>query len=287
LDTLLSLAFGVLFLLISLIVNLAFPAAQESMVVRVTLALAAAAVAVAIPGLFNLQWSPVRALRIKIAGGLIIFLIVLSVQPEPAQTAAAIEVTLLFLTPQILRHSFKKFGMRVSQLSWVLLSVLFIAGEAAFFSELAGGQVATLPSDGQVQTNIFAGADLKGEKQCNACYQHLWVRPEGDKIVIIDVYEPTQHKEAHVLLEVEWSKWERVPLLRRNYEGIVYYIVDEQCNAKLRDNAFKPGKIVLSWLIGFAEIPFLLDDNGVRRAIEKNCQTEISDLLYISVYGAS
>lgn len=292
-NTLLAFAFGTVFLVVTLMVRLAFPMSNDAeTAVQVTSALAAAAIAAGIPGLFQFSVSsPGKALTIRATGSLIVFLIVLSMNASRAETVAAIEATLIFFTPLLLRHGLRKYRVRIGRPSLVLLSALMVIGEAAFFSETAGAGLPNLPSGYPIQSGIFAGYDLKNSAACRSCQQHMWIR-ENDRFVrkevtrpvLLDIESrawggnpPDKHTQLHLLLAVEWRKWEMLPMLERDYQGHIYYTVDYKCNvdridvysAKLVGYKLAPGKRPLSWLIGFVEIPFTLDVETMDGKIEQ------------------
>lgn len=154
------------------------------------------------------------------------------------------------------------------------LTLVLMVGEAALFSELAGGRLPQLPPGRREPVDLFAHEDLRGSNDCSSCLQHLWVRE--DDLIISKSDGSERHQQIDLVLEVEWMKWEKVPLLKRNYEGSLYYTLDEWCNATQTDTSLKPGRIVLSWLIGFIEISFLSDDVTVRRNIEKIAREKIT-----------
>jgi hypothetical protein len=252
--------------------------------IRVILALAAMLIAAGIPGLFGLNISSRnKLLAIQITGALIVFLIVLAVHPNPNETAAAIEVTLLFLAPFLIRHVYKRFEMHPSTPSLALLSVLVIMTEAAFFSQIAGSMILTLPPEYPQETGAFNEIYLRGASRAackdTSCHQNL--RALSGTAVRKRADSSDKQDELHILLDVEWNKWEGpFDLFSRNYRGYMYFIVKYGCTgdhlefygSSLDDYSLRPGKAFSSWLIGFVEIPFSLDDSTVRRAVEKRAQ---------------
>jgi hypothetical protein len=284
-STLLTFAFGTVFLLITLVVRLAFPVSSNAEIaVQVPTALAAAAITAGIPGLFRFSASsPGKALTIRATGSLLVFLIVLALHSSRAQTVALIEGTLIFFTPLLIRHTLRKYRIRIGKPSLVLLSILMVVGEAAFFSETTATRLPDLPSNQVVQRGDSAGYDLINSKDCKSCYQHLWVR-ENTRFTKQDADSLSHHPRLDMQLEIEWRRWGQIPLLERNYQGRAHFTVDYVCNGSQADiygsrligYSLKPGKIVLSWLIGFAEIPFLLDDGMVNGEIEHLVQERLS-----------
>lgn len=275
-DTLLAFLFGISFLIIALIVSWLFPQMGETMILQVIVALSAAAITAGIPGLFTLNFlSPGKVLTIKMTGALLIFMIVCAVDAEPRQSIAFIQMSLILLTPLWIRQGVKRQKVKITKATLSLLSAAFMLCEAAFFSQLAGGRLPQFPykpQGTQVENNVLSGQDLIGTNQ-----QKVWV-PDTKLVKVIEIEGGIDHKpdELHLLLDVEWAKWEKFPTFPRNYRGQIYYRMRYQCQGgkfTQRDVEFdyslKPGKIVLSWLIGFIEIPFLLDENTVEKIIQR------------------
>jgi hypothetical protein len=289
-NTLFAFAVGTALLVLTLMVRLAFPMSNDAeFPVRVTSALAAAAIAAGIPGLFQFAVSsPRKALTIRVTGAFVIFLVVLSMNASRAETVAVIEATLIFLTPLLIRHILRKYRIRIEKPYLVLLSALMVVGAAAFFSQTSSPSLPNPPATSEPlpatseQGDVFAKYDLKGGKKgtpaCVSCQQNMWVlrtrslRKEADS-----------QGKLHVLLDVEWRKWEDKPELNRNYKGSIYYTVDYECKTdqagdvdpKLIGYELKPGNTVLSWLIGFVEIPFLLADGVVNREIARRITEKV------------
>lgn len=288
-DTLLYFGIGVLFLVISLGMMVIVPDSTGKLIeplVRVMVALAATTIAAGIPGLFELKIkSPGSLLVIRVTGALIVFLIVLAIHPRPNETAAAIEVALLFLTPFLIQYAFKRSGIRTSIISVVLLSVLAIIIEAAFFSQLVGSRTLTLPSQ-VLPDKRLEGAYLRGasREQCETtgCHQNLKILHGTPVLQGSDL--SGKHDELHLLLDVEWNKWEGpADVFSRNYRGSMYFVLEYVCqdaqltfyDSGLEDYSLKPGKDFLSWLFGFVEIPFSLDDFTVRQAVAERARENL------------
>lgn len=282
-STLLAFIFGATFLLITLVVRLTFPVSSGAEIaVQVPTALAAAAITAGIPGLFRFTASsPGKALTIRATGSLLVFLIVLAMHSSPAQTIALIEGALIFFTPLVIRHGLRKYRIRIGKPSLVLLSTLMVLGEAAFFSETAGARLPDLPSDHQVyHRDDFVGYDLVGSRDS---LSNLWV--QDDARFARGAVDPTDGRQRlEMTLKVEWRRSvEWIPILRRNYGGRVYYTVDYRCDAdqiatypsRLKGYSLRPGRNVPSWLLGFAEIPFLLNDRMANGKIERLVQERL------------
>jgi hypothetical protein len=287
-NTALAFLFGIVFLLIALCVSLVCPQSDRAMtkvILRIIVALSAASIAAGIPGLFALSFlSPGKMLTVRITGALLIFLIVCGIDAQPSEAAVFIEMTLILLTPALIQQGLRRqLKMKVTPSTLFLLSAAFILCEAAFFSQLTGGRVPEfppVPPDVTSERDIFKGKDLLRTNQ-----QHLWVL-QNSRVYVGkgENSDATTLHELHLLLTVEWQRWEKFPQFPRNYKGQIYYRIVYQCQGDefahsmtvLVGSSLKPGRIVLSWLIGFVEIPFLLDDIVVREKIERMVRKELS-----------
>ena len=203
---------------------------------------------------------------------------------QPSEAAVFIEMTLILLTPALIQQGLRRqLKMKVTPSTLFLLSAAFILCEAAFFSQLTGGRVPEfppVPPDVTSERDIFKGKDLLRTNQ-----QHLWVL-QNSRVYVGkgENSDATTLHELHLLLTVEWQRWEKFPQFPRNYKGQIYYRIVYQCQGDefahsmtvLVGSSLKPGRIVLSWLIGFVEIPFLLDDIVVREKIERMVRKELS-----------
>lgn len=190
------------------------------------------------------------------------------------------QFALLVLTPFLLRAGLTYINLTVSKVTLIVLSTLFILGEAALFSTLAAGRPLTLPTAEVLQSDIFIGKYLKGEEKCSTGEQlcHNLVKVTGEDIWI-DKMEDGDLDKLHIRLSVQWDKRERVPDLFRNYRGTLYYRIDYKCNNRgetprieppeLVAYSLGPGRNALSWLIGFVEIPFILiGDQAIQENVE-------------------
>lgn len=88
-DTLLAFAFGATFLLLTILLEVFLGRAETPLTIRVTLALAAAGIGAALPGLLDFQASAGKSYAIKGSGALVFFLVVYLVNPLSAQPDAA------------------------------------------------------------------------------------------------------------------------------------------------------------------------------------------------------
>ncbi len=184
--------------------------------------------------------------------------------------ALAFQFTFLALIPFLLPKIFPKINISANRLKLVIFSTVLILGFSALFSMLPGGSIPNPPKSATRIHKVFVDdyVDLRSSD-----FNELRVT----KDIVLTV------RETHVLLDVEWDKQERVPFLQRNYKGQLYYKVRYRCgdskkpqlkgHPELLGYQLKPGRIVLSWLIGFIEIPFVLDtDKTVPETIQEALQ---------------
>lgn len=196
-----------------------------------------------------------------------------------------LQFAFLILIPFLLRKGFSRVNMPASRTSIIILSIIFIASFSAFFSMFPGSSLPKPPNAEFQSHNVFTDDHeyLRGSGNCRpSCLNRL--RVDQDKILTVREQDGSLGP-AHILLDVEWDKWERVPFLQRNYKGTLYYRVQYQCDnstAKPQINKqpellgyqLRPGRIVLSWLIGFIEIPFVLDtEKDIPRRIQEALQS--------------
>lgn len=98
-DTLLAFAFGVVFLLITILLEVVLGRDEASPIIHVTLALAAMGIGAGIPGLLNFTASTGKGLAIKGSGALVCFLVVYLVNPLSSQPNSAPDIEQLTVEP--------------------------------------------------------------------------------------------------------------------------------------------------------------------------------------------
>ncbi len=125
---------------------------------------------------------------------------------------------LILITPLLIRAGLARLNISVSKGALVVLSILFIAGEATLFSWISDWPGPRSLDSGVRLTGVFAGDDsayLHGSSDCKTCYTTLRVTKNEVRAV----------RTLHVLLEVEWEKRGKSPRLFRRYAGDLYYTV--------------------------------------------------------------
>lgn len=98
-DTLLAFAFGVVFLAITILLEVFLGGEETRSTIRVTLALAAAGIGAGIPGLLNFNASTDKGLAIKGSGALVLFLVVYLVNPLSTQPNAVPDIEQFTVEP--------------------------------------------------------------------------------------------------------------------------------------------------------------------------------------------
>lgn len=290
LQTLLSFGAGLLLLTIVLILPALFPMVQGTWPLNVALALAAAATAAAIPGFVNLLFG-IRAKNgcvMTVAGGFVVFVVVLGGPVRPGVTKLAIEVVLLVLTWALIWYGAQKYELKISKTSLALVTIVILLSQIALFSQASGHDGDLLRLDDRVdvkQEVCLRGKwqeDQDGNRRCVGGNQKVW-SPWYEYVRDVDC-EPPRPEDAlctQIQFKVFWLKWEDWPagdeesLSARSYTGHVLYELDERCEARLLDSSLKPGSKVPSWLVGFIEIPFLAADADLRRGVETFVQKQV------------
>ena len=180
------------------------------------------------------------------------------------------EAVSIFLTPLLIREGFARANIAIGQVALIVLSALLIIGEAALFSMFPGRQMSELPTGYPQETGIFANTYLRGYTDCRdkepKCLNRL--RVARDANVRVETASSAEMDTLHILLDIEWDKWEKFPTFPRNYRGKIYYTIVYDCDAAVVERptlagySLMPGSILLSWLIGFVEIPFVLENDS-------------------------
>jgi hypothetical protein len=192
--------------------------------------------------------------------------------PLLAKLIAMLEFGMILTTPLLIQAGLSRLSIVPRKGALLALSILFIAGQAAFYSWLPVARAPKLPEAAEPVSDFFEENDRYLH---SANYSDLHVKSEDVRIV----------RTLHILAEVEWRKWERPKesLLRR-YSGELYYTVEYVCSdtgeVEVGDPIpvgyqLRPGSGVLGKLVGFVEIPFVLDANneiseGIREVLKAN-----------------
>lgn len=203
-----------------------------------------------------------------------------------------LQFILVISSPIIVWVILKRTRIQINYLFKVLVCLLIASALAALFSTLTYSQPLEVPQTGiALNETSYTGEYLRGESDCrqkpkpDQCLTQI--RIQGEQVYLVP--KPNQSsKELHVLLDINWSKWEKFPTLPRNYQGRVHYVMSFECNFSNGESSvtnisspirvqysMAPKSIVLSYLIGFIEIPFLFPlDNTVPHNIIKETRKQ-------------
>ena len=189
-----------------------------------------------------------------------------------------LQFAVLLLTPFIVRAVFTRLRLAAGIPTLLLVSVLFVLAEAALFSEIVGGirhnrgkgeitgtlmlETLTPVESYSVDPAVFSGT-LKSTSNNKVTVKG------GARGAIVTRLQPL----AYVLLDVEWDA--KDPWFHRNYAGTVLFIYQFRCYDGVMDldllntsASFQPGRDLRSWLVGFAQIPYLGDrDTNIEGAV--------------------
>lgn len=180
-----------------------------------------------------------------------------------------LQFAVLLLTPFIVRAAFTRLRLVARIPTLILVSILLVLAEAALFSEIAGGirrdrgkgeisgtlmleKLAPMGSYG-VNPAVFSGT-LKDTSNNKVTVKG------GATEAVVTRLEPL----AYVQIDVEWDA--KDPWFHRNYEGTIFFIYQFHCNdgalgLELLESgaSFHPRRDLRSWLVGFAQIPYMRD----------------------------
>lgn len=191
-----------------------------------------------------------------------------------------LQFAVLLLTPFIVRAVFTRLRLAPRIPTLILVSVLFVLAEAALFSEMAGG-VHRDRGKGEITGTLMLEklTPVESYGVSPAVFSGTLKSTPNNKVTVkggateaaVTRLEPL----AYVQLDVEWDA--KDPWFHRNYEGTVFFIYQFQCNdgalgLELLDSgaSFHPRRDLRSWLVGFAQIPYLRDrDIDIEGAIER------------------
>ncbi|MEZ4864832.1 MAG: hypothetical protein R3C14_26200 [Caldilineaceae bacterium] len=188
-----------------------------------------------------------------------------------SKLAAGLGMMVIILTPFLLGEYLPMVNLRLRRRSLWGVAALVILCEAALFSSMTGAHLTNLyeqlPAPERKYRNIFTE---ENKYLHDSSFIEVKVLP--DKPQQINVIRDTDASPGplHVFVTVEISKTLAMPPFPRNYTGQFIYAIHYTCTEdgnpeidipKLKAHWLKPGSMTLSWLIGFMEIPFLMDDD--------------------------
>lgn len=202
-----------------------------------------------------------------------------------SKLAAGLGFLVILLTPFLLRQYLPMINVQLRRGSLWVVAVIVILGEAALFSAMTGAHLTdlnnNLPKPERKYTDIF---EQENKYLHNSNFIEIKVLPDEPQQVNVTRDTDASPGPLHVFATVEISKTLAMPPFPRNYTGQVIYTVDYTCDLragnpdldlpKLKTYWLKPGSMTLSWLIGFVEIPFLMDDD---RSISEGIKEVVID----------
>lgn len=182
-----------------------------------------------------------------------------------------LQFILVIFLPIVVWHLLRRMQAHLHYIFKTLICVLITFATAALFSTLTYAQPLEIPQEAQIINGTFyTGKYLRGSSNCRQKLSQCLNKIEIEGEQIYRVPKTRQNDELHIILDINWSKWEKFPTLPRNYKGRVYYTIPFKCdsfdgNSRIAEiyepNRIKysitPKSIVLSYFIGFVEIPFL------------------------------
>lgn len=195
-----------------------------------------------------------------------------------------LQFILVIFLPIIVWHLLRRMQNHLHYIFKTLICVLITFAVAALFSTLTYAQPIEIPREGQILNGTFyTGKYLRGSSNCRQKPSQCLNKVEIEGEQIYRVSKTRQNDELHIILDIDWSKWEKFPTLPRNYKGRVYYIIPFKCDSSIGSSriaeiyepeitkySIAPKSIVLSYFVGFVEIPFLFSgENTIPRNITK------------------
>jgi len=199
--------------------------------------------------------------------------------------------TIILLTPFLLRAGLIRLRITMQRLSLVLLSIFLMAGEAALFSEIVGGRTPTLVAGRTIDASAFLGHYLRGEQGClmaaqtDLCYTQVKVKGQATDAQLRIQTSDWESPYLFLYLNVEWRVREEWPGLQRYFTGTMLFTSQYKCEAdrpvlrelSLKAASFTPAQRLLSWLVGFIQIPYLRDaDSTILNKVEDILVTQVN-----------
>ncbi|MCB0110306.1 MAG: hypothetical protein KDE53_30510, partial [Caldilineaceae bacterium] len=201
----------------------------------------------------------------------------------------------IIMTPFLLRAGAVRFRLPMRRVGLVVVSALLMMGEAALFSEIVGGTPRAITAGERIDATPFVQRYLYGSAGClerNSCKNQVKVKGQAQDAQVFVEAREWEAPYIFVQLNVEWGAREEIPGLRRNYEGQMIFASQFKCTMegaapnklKLRElsldnSALRPSRGVLSWIIGFIQIPYLSDETAtmtVRNNVENILLNEVN-----------
>ena len=196
--------------------------------------------------------------------------------------------SVILFTPFALRATFTRFRISVGVVSFIVFSVLIMMGEAALFSEVAGGPSPDL-ADGETVEEITISTgepeSIKSIQLAELTSEQVRLKATARNTLTI------KDKGVNAVVKVQENKWAapfvfaqfdviwdaKDPGFHRNYKGRILLKYQYICNGgqpefrRIEERvSFRPGDDLRSWLVGFIQIPYLRDlDSDIRGKVQK------------------
>ncbi|NER26950.1 MAG: hypothetical protein F6J89_04780 [Symploca sp. SIO1C4] len=184
-------------------------------------------------------------------------------QASVKQYKAISMLIFILFTPIASKYLFKKFNLGLNKIASLNLVLVFMLVEATLFSVLPTKRV-NLNQYIDIYPREISEL-LEGEYIKKSNFNEAWIRDA--KVGGVIKTSSLRPNELHLLFnDIEWNKYEKWRVIKRNYRGYIQYeiIYNTNCRgtleieSKIIDYSFRPGKDILSFVIGFIETAYLV-----------------------------
>ncbi|NEO48369.1 MAG: hypothetical protein F6K55_31330 [Moorea sp. SIO4A3] len=197
------------------------------------------------------------------------------------QDKALIMLGFLLFTPIPIIYLVTKINLRLDKISLFILLIIVILAEASIFS-IIPTKTAKLDKKLDNYPKIAKLFEIKNIGKPDSLKK---ISIHKAEVRVIMRKSPLKPNELHVLLsDVEWIKWEKIRLIKRNYRGYIQFKISYDANpsgefemeSEIVDYSFRPGSGLLSFVIGFVETAYLVPRqrtyviNLIENIIEEN-----------------
>lgn len=195
-----------------------------------------------------------------------------------------LQFVIVVSTPILIWDFLGRLKARIHFIAKILVCTLLTLAISALFSTSTYTQPLEIAEQGEVLDGTFyVGKYLRGSKDCRKGEGKCLNRVVIEGAQLYRMGNDLSVNTLHIILDINWSKWEKFPTLPRNYAGRVYYKIPFECSSRAPiigdygkpTYTIAPKSILLTYLIGFTEIPFMLSsDRTMPRNIIKIAKTE-------------
>ncbi len=184
-------------------------------------------------------------------------------QTSVKQYKALSLLVIILFTPIASKYLFKNLNLGLNKIASFSLILVVMLVEATLFSVLPTKRFNLDPNLDlypEEISELFEGEFIK-----RTPYNEAWIRDA--KVGGVIRRSSLKPNELHLLLsDIEWNKYEKGRILKRNYRGSIKYKINYKANSsgsfevesKIIDYSFRPGRRVLSFVIGFIETAYLI-----------------------------